>query len=243
MKMHVIALLLCAPLIVAENRPDGISVSTWVREDLFAGFMVNDWVRFEQGQKKLDAILTATPDAPDALAWKGGAELALAVKAHESGNKTEFEQRYGRAKEIFAQARNAAGEAGALEAVYAISGGSWTHFADRLPHHLQKEAWEQGNLNYSALRKAQDKFFLRLPVHMKGEVLAGLAQASQRLGKEDELRARLEEVIKLLPDTPYASRARRWQENPAVAAKTSMVCQTCHDQGRLEPAIARLKKK
>ncbi len=55
----------------AQAPPKGLSVSTWVREDIFTGWMAGDAERFSQGMKKLDAILAANPGAADALAWRG----------------------------------------------------------------------------------------------------------------------------------------------------------------------------
>ena len=105
---HLIAiLLLTASALPAQTPPNGIRVSTWVREDIFAGFMGNDMERFSSGMKKLDDILASDPRSADALAWKGGAGLWLAARAHEAGRTAEFELLYAKALATLEQGRKA----------------------------------------------------------------------------------------------------------------------------------------
>jgi hypothetical protein len=40
-------------------------------------------------------------------------------------------------------------------------------------------------------------------VHFKGELLAGLAQSSQRTGRTEELGQHLNKILEILRDTPY----------------------------------------
>jgi len=91
--------------------------------------------------------------------------------------------------------------------------------------------------DYQALRETQKAFFEKLPLHMRGEVLAGLAQAAQRLGDAEGTTAALRELIGALPDSVYANRARKWQEQPALAERSSLAYQTCHDSGRRESTL------
>ena len=79
-----------------------------------------------------------------------------------------------------------------------------------------------------------------MPIHHRGEVLAGLAQAAQRTGRAEETTQHLDRIIELLPNTPYEARARKWKENPKLAASTTIACMTCHDAGKLEARRAAL---
>lgn len=240
--MRPIAFLCLAALVLAEPKPANLTVSTWVREDLFAGFMVNDLERFQNGMRKLDEIIAAAPGTPDALAWRGGGKLYLAVRAHEAGDVEKFRQLYAEARKDFDQgtASLAAG-AQAPEAYYAIRGGTFTLFADRVPEALRRDAWTDARDSYRALHDKQKPYFDKLPVHMRGEVLSGLAQASQRLGEPAERwNALVNEMITALPDSPYAARGKRWIEKPELAGRTSLVCQTCHEPGRLEAVKSRM---
>ena len=243
MTRHLIVGFLLAGCVYSQDKPAGIPTSTWVREDIFAGFLAGDMVRFEAGMAKVERELRADPSNADALSWRGGGKLLRAVRAHESGRGEVFARLYGDAQADFAKAAELAGSGGAAMGVIAIVGGSYAVFADRFPADLRREAWTRAQENYLALRKLQQPFFEQLPSHMRGEVLAGLAQAAQRLGDKETADRRLGELIAALPASMYASRARRWQEEPAIADKTSITCQSCHEDGKLEAVVKRLDAK
>ena len=226
-------LFLIACFAWAETKPANISVNTWVREDLFAGYMVNDVARFEKGMRKLDEILKGEFASRPARAWRASGILYLGVRALEAGNVEEFNLRVDEAEGQFNSARTRATRE-ELGAIYAIQGGAYALFADRFPIELRKEGWRRVQEHYSKLRELQMPAFDNYPQHMRGEVLAGLAQAAQRLGQTDEAEKLLNELIAALPNSVYATRALRWKENPQAADKTNLTCQTCHEPGRLK---------
>lgn len=57
------------------ERRAGVPLNTWVREDIFAGFLVADMPPFEAGMAKVERELKANPSDSDALAWRGGGKL------------------------------------------------------------------------------------------------------------------------------------------------------------------------
>jgi hypothetical protein len=232
-------LLLTSLLVTAQPKPANLRVSTWVREDIFAGFLENDMARHAIGVKKLEAILAANPKAADAIAWQGGSELLYAVRAHDAGDAERFNAHFARAASHFTRAAALAKEIPAYEqGVLAITGGSWAVFADRVPLAHRTAAWQRVRENYSALRAAQQPTWAKLPVHFRGEIDAGLAQAAQRLG-EAELAAKLTaELASALPGTPYAVFAKRWLDKPETMAKSKLTCSTCHDAGRLQAVLS-----
>ena len=231
-------LLLTSLFLPAQPKPANLRVSTWVREDIFAGFLDNDMTRHAVGAKKLEAILAADPKAADAVAWQGGSELLYAVRAYEAGDAKGFDEHLAKANERFARAAALVKEVPAhQQAVLAITGGSWVVFGDRLPAAHRTSAWKLARENYSTLRAVQKPFWDKLPVHHRGEVDAGLAQAAQRLG-EAELAAKLTaELVAALPGTPYAVFAKRWLDKPETMAKSKLTCSTCHDAGRLQAVL------
>ncbi len=238
-----LALAAAAPGHAQDARPKGILISTWVREDIFAGFLGGDMERFEAGMAKVERELRSDPANTDALAWRGGGKLLRAVRAHESGRHDVFTNLYAEARADFDKAAELSAGKEIAAGAFAITGGSYLLFADRLPSGLRREAWTKAQENYLALRKIQEPYFDKLPPHMRGEVMAGLAQSAQRLGDQESADRRLAELIAAMPASVYASRARRWQEQPAIAAKTSVTCQSCHEDGRLEPTLKRLEAK
>src|SRR6185436_13127082 len=53
-----------------------IAVHTLVREDVFAGFLSNDMVRFARAERNIQQLLKDRPDQRgNLLAWTGGAAL------------------------------------------------------------------------------------------------------------------------------------------------------------------------
>jgi hypothetical protein len=218
-----------------------LSVNTLVREDIFAGFLADDMERFARGEKNIEMLLEKRPAAKSTLlAWQAGAVYYRAVRAYENNRRDEFEQNYRRALDLFSQARQAGPQDGG---VAAITGGVNVFFADRLPKENRAAAWAQAYDAYQALWKEQAAYVEKLPVHIRGELLGGLAQSAQRTGHTQELDQYLDKILAVLGNTPYEPVARQWKKNPEAAAKTSITCLTCHEGGRLAARLNALDKK
>jgi hypothetical protein len=225
---------------IAQQVDTRLSVHTLVREDIFAGFLANDLTRFARGEKLLEQLLAERPDQKASiLAWQGGAALYRAVRAHEAMQPDQFSKFHRKALDLFAHA--AAAAAGRDIGVAAVTGGSYSVLADRLPDTERKAAWDAAYENYQKLWAAQGASVEKLPLHMKGELLAGLAQSAQRTGRTEQMTEHMDKMAVLLPGTPYEARVRRWKANPEIASRTSLTCQTCHDAGKLENRRAALE--
>ncbi len=229
-------LLLIAAAAIAQSPEPAeldprLAVHTLVREDLFAGFLANDMERFTRGEKNLQILLSQRPQArPEILALQGSAAVYRAVLAHEAKQEEEYARQYARAQGFLSEA----GSAGPGDpAVAAITGGTFVFFADRLPEKHRAAAWSQAYDTYRVLWKVQGGIVEKLPVHLKGELLAGLAQTAERTGRKPETTEYLEKILTLLPGTRYESIARQWKADAATAANTNLACQTCHEPGRL----------
>jgi hypothetical protein len=126
--------------------------------------------------------------------------------------------------------------------VFAIAGGTQVTIADRLPAAERKANWELGYTAYQQLWKMQGQIIEKLPLHHKGEVLSGLAQTADRTGRSEEASAHIERILTLLPDTPYAARARQWKDDPSQRAASKLACQTCHGPGMLVARLAEVAR-
>ena len=217
-----------------------LTVHTLVREDIFAGFMANDMVRFARGERNVEQLLKDRPDQRgNLLAWRGSAAMHRAVLAHESGNQAEFVRLLEAARAAFAEAaKQTSGNEGAA----AITGGTYVVFADRLPEPHRATAWADAYSNYSVLWQQQGSAIDKLPVHHRGEVLGGLVQSAQRTGRTEEMAQHLDRMLTLMKGTPYEATAQQWKDNPATAATTKVTCKACHNPGRLSPTLASLQK-
>ena len=217
-----------------------LSVHTLLREDVFAGFLDNDMNRLARGERNLERLLKDRPDQRgNLLAWRGGILLQRAVIAHEAGNGGEFQKQIEAARAAFAEA---AKQPSGNEGVAATTGGSYTVFADRLPEPHRAAAWADAYANYSLLWKQQGAVIDKLPVHHRGEVLAGLAQSAQRTGRNEEMMQHLDRMLPAVKGTPYEATAQQWKDNPASVATSKLTCKSCHNPGRLSPTLASLPK-
>jgi hypothetical protein len=243
--MSILVLLLVAIGLNAQSPEPPLSdtripVHTLVREDIFAGFMGNDMVRFARGEKNVEQLLKDRPDQRgNLLAWRGSATMHRAVLAHEAGNSSEFLTRLDAARAAFAEA---AKQTSGNEGVAAITGGTYAVFADRLPEPHRATAWADAYANYSLLWQQQGSMIDKLPVHHRGEVLGGLVQSAQRTGRTDEMTQHLDRMLTVMKGTPYETTAQQWKDNPASAANTKVTCKACHNPGRLSPTLASLQK-
>jgi hypothetical protein len=215
-------------------------VHTLLREDLFAGFLEKDMKRLARGEKNAELLLSQRPDQKGSvLAWKAGAIVFRAVLAHEAGREAEFQQLYKQALDLFAQAGKEKGAGG----VEAILGGTHVLLADRLPAAERPAAWSRAYEAFSALWKQQSGFAPGLPVHLRGELLGGLALSAARTGRTAELNRTLDRMTEMLKGTPYEAAAKKWKADPTAASNPGLTCLSCHEGGRLDAKIAELSKK
>lgn len=221
---------------IADTR---LTIHTLLREDVFAGF-ANDAARLARAEKHIETLLANRPDdRPGLLAWQGSIALTRAAMANDTKQPEQFRQFYRRAMELFDEAaRLAPNDVG----VFAITGGSQLAIADRLPAAERAAGWEQAYAAYQDLWRMQGAEIEKLPLHHQGEVLSGLAQTAQRTGRNAELSMRLERILTLLPNTPYARLAQQWKDDPSSRAQTKVACQTCHAPGMLVARMAAVAK-
>jgi tetratricopeptide (TPR) repeat protein len=217
-----------------------LTVHTLLREDIFAGFLQNDVARMARAEKNAELLLASRPaDRAPILAWQGSIALTRAAMANEAGQPDRFQQHYRRATDLFSEAMKLGPD---NVGVFAIAGGSQLSIADRLPPAERKAGWDMSYAAYQQLWKMQAQIIEKLPLHHKGEVLAGLAQSAERTGRSEEAAANIERILTLLPDTPYAARARQWKDNPTGRATNKLACQTCHGPGMLVARLAEVSK-
>ncbi len=202
--------------------------------DLFAGFLANDMERFRRGEKNIQTLLEKRPAAKSSLlAWKASATLYRAVIAHENNRNDEFQQKYREALDLFAQAQLIGSKDGEASA---IAGATYVTFGDRLPKEHRAAAWSQAYDSYQALWKQQAPVVNQLPLHLRGELLGGLAASAMRTGRTEESTQHLDKIIATLSNTAYESVARKWKKDPKAAENTRITCLSCHESGAWQRA-------
>ncbi len=212
-----------------------IPFSSYIREDLFAGFIWGDKdgnERLLRGERTLEILLAERPqDKPGLLAWKGGIAFIRAIDGLKAGRMDVFEREYPKGLGLYAEAARLAPED---VGVMAITGAGFALFADRFPEPYRTDAWQISYKAYRGVWQVQGSVVEKLPLHFKGELLAGMAQSAQRTGRTEESEEFVEKILRTMPGTPYAATASKWIKSPDQAAKTNLTCQTCHEEGRLK---------
>jgi hypothetical protein len=229
-----------AALAAQESRPANVPFYTWVREDTFAGFLDNDMARFEQGEKKTREYLAETPGQPDATNWMGATKVYRAVRAFREGKASEGEALM---KDALAAMDEAVAKAPANPGIRATAGGTLVLFANQLPSQYYEPIMQKARGHYAALYKAQEPALAQFPLHIKGELLAGVAETEFKVGDKARANEVLAQIVKEMPDTAYAKTASAWLAAPEkVSRDTKIVCQSCHQPGRLSSWMAQQKK-
>jgi hypothetical protein len=217
-----------------------LTVHTLVREDIFAGFLRNDVARLARAEKNLELLLASRPaERPSILAWQGSAAFTRAVLAQEASQPEAFRQQYARTQQLFGEAMKLGPDA---VGVFAIVGGTSVMLSDRLPPAERGASWERANTAYQRLWQMQAGIIDKLPLHHKGEVLAGLAESAHRTGREQDAATYLDRILVSMPDTAYAARARQWMDDVPARASSKLACQTCHGPGTLAARMAEVRK-
>ena len=211
-------------------KPANIGISTWVREDLFAGWIANDLDTFGRGVRKLDLYLNDHPDDIDALSWK---YLVIAYRMRQAlaaGDHAAYHRLLAAAKEVRQKAF--AGDAHD-PTPYIIVGSSLVRLASSAPE--QDRAWMYGDGRelLNKLPGIQKDYFETLPAHMRGELWSQIAFASDRLGDRAERDRVIGEMLAKLQGSPYETRARHWQKLSNLTSEGDYTCLSCHDPGRL----------
>src|SRR5262249_27091505 len=188
-----ISILLVVCLTTAAQTPEPpladtrLTIHTLIREDIFAGILDNNMERLALGEKSIEILLDKRPnEKAGLLAWKASALLYRAVLALEAKRAEEFERKYARVVELLAQAKKLGPD---NPGVLAATGGMYVFLADRLPEKQRGAAWSAAYEAYQGLWKQQAQALDKLPLHMQGELLGGLAQSAQPTGRTKEAAA------------------------------------------------------
>jgi tetratricopeptide (TPR) repeat protein len=222
---------------VSGQRPAGVPFYTWVREDTFGGFIEDDMARFERGVQKTQQYLDENATNADAANWMAASRVYRAVQAFERGDAAAGDRIMQDALTAMdaavAQAPNSLG-------IRATAGGTLAYFASRLPERHYKAALQKAREHYAALYAAQAPALAQFPLHIKGELLAGVAETEFRVGDRDKALTFLNKIVTEMPDTAYGQKAAAWLKSPErVDRDARLVCQSCHEPGRLKSWMAR----
>lgn len=218
-----------AVMAAQEKRPQNIPFYTWVREDTFAGFIGGDMTRFEQGMRKAQEYLAEDPNDVSAANWLAAGKLYRAVRAYAEKDVARGDALFNEAVATMEKMVAAAPQDIGLRATMA---GSLGYMGTRLPEAQYRIAMQKAREQYAVLYKMQEPQLAKFPLHLKGEVLAGMAETEFRVGDRERATAYLNRLVTDMPGTPYAQKASTWLQSPdSVTRSSRLVCQSCHEAG------------
>jgi hypothetical protein len=220
MKLTGIAILLTTGLVLAQTRFDDL-----VRGDFFAGFAGNNEA-LDRGMKKTEEVLAGNPKHPEAMVWHGTGLLFRATQAFEKGDvQNGISLRERSLKEMEEAVQLAPNSVTVL-----IPRGATLIATSRFtPSSYAKPILETGVADFEKVLKIQEPYFATLSTHSRGELLTGLADGSDRLGRRDKAREYFERITVDLKGSIYDERARAWLANkPEVKSPEFFNCSGCH---------------
>jgi hypothetical protein len=221
-------------------RPANVPFYTWVREDTFAGLIDGDFARLEQGERKTQDYLLENPQRNDAANWLGATKIIRAVKAFRDGQTASGDAMLRDGLKAMDEAITRAPNDLGLRAP---AGGTLMYLASQLPEQHYQGALQRAREHYAALYRVQAPALAQLPLHIKGELLAGVAETEFRIGDRERGVQLLNQIVSELPGTGYARTAATWLSAPDNVGKDArLVCQSCHEPGRLSSWMARQPK-
>lgn len=196
-----------------------------VREDFFAGFS-GDMERFERGMATCEKILAQNPDHAEALVWHGSGLFGRSGQAFQSGDMAK-------GIELWTTALGEMDRAVELEpdniGVRIPRGATLIVATREIPKERVPELLARAIEDYERVEQLQKGYWADVGSHGRGELLAGLAEAYDRMGQPEKAQTYYERVRAELPDSPYGATAKIWlaADDPAQRP-TRAACQGCH---------------
>lgn len=196
-----------------------------VREDFFSGF-AGDMEALARGMKKCEEALAKDPKNAEALVWHGSGLSFDAKRAFMAGDVEKGRQ-------IQAQAAKEMNDAVALRpddiTVLIPRGSILLSAALHVPSpELARKDFQIAADDYEKVLRLQASVFSTLPVHSRGELLGGLAEAWNGLGNTEKSRGYLQRMTEELPDTSYWRRAREVLSTAPKPGALHTTCLGCH---------------
>jgi len=194
-----------------------------VRDDLFAGFN-GDGAALAKGLKACEAALAKNPKHAEALVWRGAvrvfqsgplfqaAKVADGIKLYTAGLKDMDDA-------VKLEPTNAGVRIPRAAVLMPASAG--------MPDAMAKPLWETVRGDFEAIHEFQKDDLHKLGTHPRGELRMGLADVYRKLKQADKAKAQLDAVVKELPGSKYAARAKEWLA-AKPDAKLSHSCIGCH---------------
>lgn len=200
---------------------------------LFFDAIQGDAEAMARALELLETRLAEDPDHPEALVYHGSLQMARSGQAFEAGEEE-------RGKALWMQGlqeMDRAVEVAPDRLDVRIPRGATLLFISReVPPEQAPTLLRRSVEDYGAAYEVQKDDLERLSTHSRGELLLGLADGYQRLGKTEEADALFRKVVELMPETEYAQEARTHLD--AETVRPVRLCFGCHQAEEEEETVA-----
>jgi tetratricopeptide (TPR) repeat protein len=199
-----------------------------LRAEFLAGFR-GDHAALERAMAAAQKILDAQPEHAEALVYLGSATLVLSGRAYlEENDMQKGTELWGKGNAMMDKAVQLQPDAAAVRS---LRGNTVLAASRRVPPDWQPPLLEKAISDFNRVLELHKDDFASLSEHSRGELLAALADAYDRLGEKDKSRAQLERIVKEMAGTEYARRAEAWLKDPSYPVE-QRTCIGCHQAAR-----------
>jgi hypothetical protein len=221
--MYLNAMFLFLAILGIQLQADEKRFDLVVREDIFAGFN-GDKEAMARGVKACDDAIAKDPKNAEALVWRGAGRVFQASDAFRAKNQAE-------GLKLWLSGLKDMDEAVALEpknvGVRIPRAAVLLPAARFVSADQSKRLLETVRGDFEAIYAIQKDQFNKLGTHPQGELRMGLAEVYRRLNQPEKSKEQLDTIVKELPNSKYAGRAKEWLAAKADV-KLSHNCIGCH---------------
>ena len=195
-----------------------------VRADFFAGFAGDKDAMERAMQVSGKAIADDPKDSAEAMAWHGGGLMVLSGQKFQQGD-------FAAGGELWARAVAEMDKAGTLEpdnpGVLIPRAAVWFAASRQVPPERGRPLVEKAVADYEHVYEMQKTYFDTLDVHMRSELLFGLADGYKRNGNQDKAKFYFERLAAIGSASGHFDQAKQFLngENYAIVG---IGCVGCH---------------
>jgi tetratricopeptide (TPR) repeat protein len=204
-----------------------------IRGDFFAGF-AGDKPSMERALAASEAAIAENPKgAAEAMAWHGGGLMILAGEKFRQGD-------YAAGGDLWSKAVAEMDKAGELEpdnpAILIPRAAVWFAASRRSPPDMGKPLLEKAIADYEHVYQMQTAYFDKLDIHMRSELLFGLADGYSRNGNPEKARLFFEKLVAVGSAGGHFEQAKLYLKGEKYTVEGAG-CVGCHTGASLTAAV------
>ena len=216
---------LASALEVSYSEAPAVRFDELIRDDFFAG-LGGDRARLDRAMRLAEQALAGNPDHAPALVWHGSGLIYRSAAVFRAGDQAGALDLVDRG---LAKMDRAVRLAPDDIAILIPRGATLLRLAEAAAFATRAPGWlDAAVANYRHALALEGARFDQRPEHARGELLGGIAEGLDRLGKTAEARDVLRRIVTDVPNSVYATRALVWLSSPPAGSRPRLTCVGCH---------------